>query len=111
MSFGGIAPEIVNIRLGTIGFVSGVSAELRTHEPIVEQMERFPLVVVTVAAIFTFASFAPEFFGNGMEPYKATRSVPGFTARAELANCRLATWAFFAIILIEKGYGNGTALF
>lgn len=106
MNFGGIAPEIVNVRLGTIGFVSGVAAELRTHEPISGQVKNSPILVASVAAVFTFASFAPEFFGEGMEPYKAEESSPpGFTPKAELANCRLATWAFFAIIIIEQGLG------
>lgn len=104
MGFAGSAPEIVNVRLGALGFIGGMTAELRTHTTLKEQAMQAPWAIGAAIGLVTLGSFAPEFFGNGMEPRKAKNSPPFFTEKAELTNCRLATWALLAIAIIESGY-------
>lgn len=38
MSFAGLAPEIINGRAAMVGMLAAFGAELRTHEPVIEQV-------------------------------------------------------------------------
>merc|ERR1712032_305796 len=68
MSFGGVAPELINGRVCMGAFVAAVGAELATHETVAQQFADAPLASAAFFSIIYLASFIPSIRGEDMNP-------------------------------------------
>ena len=66
MSFNGPAPELVNGRLAMLGFFAAVSAEIMSHETVLQQFADAPGAVLSVSGLFILASIIPIIRGSAV---------------------------------------------
>lgn len=98
-------PEIINGRLCMLAFVAAVGAELSTGESVLQQFKDSPFLIITVAALFAWASLVPVLLGKKSD----STSVGIFRPSAELLNGRAAMLGFASLLAVE-GFKH-TALF
>jgi len=102
MSFAGLAPEIINGRGAMVGMLAAFGAELRTHEPVLKQIQAAPVFVLLAFGTIILASVIPII-------RKADLNISGagpFNQRAEVWNGRLAMLAFASLIAVETIRGG-----
>jgi hypothetical protein len=97
MSFAGLAPEIINGRGAMIGMLAALGAEVRTHEPILRQIQTAPVLVLGTFGLIILASIIPIARGADL----ARKGAGPFTPRAEVWNGRLAMVSFATLVLVE----------
>lgn len=97
MSFAGLAPEIINGRGAMIGMLAAFGAELRTHEPVLKQIQTGPVLVLGTFGLIILASVIPIARGADL----GRKGAGPFTPRAEVWNGRLAMVSFAALLLVE----------